>query len=99
MDKPGGNMPASRRESSTTGGAGHPAIEMKRALAGLVDRRDDTRMVVAERGAHLARGEIEDFPAFGVPHQRPRALAIRRGEVHAIADEMLVPSLVGELRR
>jgi hypothetical protein len=38
----------------------HSGEEMQRRLAALADRGDDVRVVVPDRGAHLAGGEVED---------------------------------------
>ena len=52
-----------------------PAEQVDRALAAARDRADHVRMVVAERRAHLAGGEVEDAPAAVVVDVRrpPRA--------------------------
>ena len=49
-------------------------------LADVVARdRDDLGMAVAEDGAHLARGEVEDAPAVGIGEQLPSALSAISG--------------------
>jgi hypothetical protein len=42
----------------------HAAEQVQHLAAALFDRSDDGRMIVAERGAHLARGKIEDARPF-----------------------------------
>ena len=44
-------------------GCHHPAEQVDRALAAAPDRGDHGRVIVTERRAHLARGEVEDPPA------------------------------------
>ena len=51
--------------------------------------RDDLWMAVAEDGAHLARGEVEDAAAVGVGEEvAGRALGDQGREGAAVADQM-----------
>ena len=59
-------------------GRQHPAEQMERALAAALDRSHHGRMVVAERRAHLARGEVE---------QPPSAVVVEVGALRPLDEE------------
>ena len=72
-----------------------PAEQMQRALAAARDRGDDVRMVVAERRAHLAGGEVEDAPAAVVVDVRAlRPFDEERREVADVADHVVLDGIL-----
>src|SRR5262245_22682187 len=63
-------------------------VEVSDAAA---NHRYDLGMAVAQDGAHLARAEIKDAPAIGVPHEAALgALGNDRRKLAAVAHEMCV---------
>ena len=72
----------------------HAAEEMKRLLAGPMDCLDDGRMVVADRGAHLAGGEIQVFPPATVLDDRAAGRGEQpRKDIAAVADQVITGCL------
>ena len=81
---------ASLAASSTTGRDSMPLNRWSSSAGIARDHLGDFGMAVAEDGAHLAGGEIEDGAAVGVIDETAgRALDDDRRELPAIADEML----------
>ncbi len=78
----------------------HAAEQVQHLAAALFDRGDDRRMIVAERGAHLARGKIEDGAPVLVVKVRSAGAYDELGmKFGAVADQVLAHRPVQRGRR
>jgi hypothetical protein len=64
---------------------------MEDPVTGSSDGLDDARVVVADRAADLATGEVEDPVALAIPDPAPAGpLDEERGEAGEVADQVAV---------